>query len=206
MRHYQSTPEKKFLGMAILFFLIPVFLVFYVLFVINWRPSTDTIIIAVACALLGLFFYWQHKKKQAAIEAEAIQAGQYAAEAGEDYEGGPLEEGEEGQLEEDFPEELDEEAPEEELEEEYAAPAAKPKKPKNVSPKLSKPKPFPKKQLKKKPAKKPAAVAEDEEPEEADEGLAEEEPDEEPEEGNAEEEIDEGELDDKEGLEEETGK
>ncbi len=65
MRRFKSTPQKKFIGMTILFVLIPLFLLLYVLFVIDWRPSSDTLIIAAAIAILFLYLYSRYKKQAA---------------------------------------------------------------------------------------------------------------------------------------------
>ena len=46
MRKFKTTPQKKFVGMIILFVGIPLFLLAYILFVLNWRPGFDTVVIS----------------------------------------------------------------------------------------------------------------------------------------------------------------
>ncbi len=70
MRKFKTTPQKKFVGMIILFVGIPLFLLAYILFVLNWRPGLDTLIIFVAIAILALYFYLKYKK-QLALQGKA---------------------------------------------------------------------------------------------------------------------------------------
>ena len=65
MRKFKSTPQKKFLGMVILFAGIPLFLLLYALFITDWRPSTDTTVIVVALAAIFYYFYRKYKKQPA---------------------------------------------------------------------------------------------------------------------------------------------
>ncbi len=70
MRKFKTTPQKKFIGMIILFVLIPIFLLAYVFLVIDWRPGADTIVIVAAIAILAFYFYTQYKK-QLALQGKA---------------------------------------------------------------------------------------------------------------------------------------
>lgn len=63
MRKFKTTPQKKFVGMIILFVLIPLFLLAYIFLVIDWRPGLDTVVIVAAIAILAFYFYLQYKKQ-----------------------------------------------------------------------------------------------------------------------------------------------
>ncbi len=65
MRKFKTTPQKKFVGMIILFVGIPLFILAYIFLVLKWRPGFDTVIISAAIAILALYFYLQYKKQLA---------------------------------------------------------------------------------------------------------------------------------------------
>jgi len=96
MRRFKGTPQKKFIGMLILFVFIPLFLLWYVVFFLDKKPSTETMIILGLVAVLALFLYWKYKKQLRAI----AQAGQ-TEESFEDRGLGQ----EENDMDEDNPEE-----------------------------------------------------------------------------------------------------
>ena len=62
MRRFQTTPQKKLLGMTILFVFVPLFLVWYWVFFLNHKPGNDTIVILAAVVLLSAYFYLKNKK------------------------------------------------------------------------------------------------------------------------------------------------
>ena len=93
MRKFKTTPQKKFVGMIILFVGIPLFILAYIFLVLKWRPGLDTVVISAAIAVLALYFYLNYKK-QLALQGKAEV---------------PLDEAPEGELSEEG------ELPEEEL-------------------------------------------------------------------------------------------
>ena len=73
MKHFQTTPQKKFIGMLILFVFIPLFLLWYVIFFLDKKPDETTIAIIACIALLALYLYWKYKK-----QIDALGAGKAA--------------------------------------------------------------------------------------------------------------------------------
>ncbi len=63
MRKFKTTPQKKLVGMLILFVFIPLFLLWYIVFFLDNKPKPDTLIILGACIVLGLYFYRRYKKQ-----------------------------------------------------------------------------------------------------------------------------------------------
>ena len=62
MRRFEATPQKKFLGMVILFVFVPLFLVWYWVFFLGHRPGADTMVIIAACLLLAAYFYLKNRQ------------------------------------------------------------------------------------------------------------------------------------------------
>ena len=75
MRRFKATPQKKLVGMLILFVLLPLFLLWYVIFFLDKRPGIDTIILIAAILLLAAYFYLRYKKQVKAFAASK-QAGE----------------------------------------------------------------------------------------------------------------------------------
>jgi hypothetical protein len=91
MRKFKTTPQKKMIGMLILFVLIPLFLLWYIVFFLDNKPKPDTLIILGACIVLGLYLYMRYKKQIDALAgAKPAQPEQAATEgpegAGEEFE------------------------------------------------------------------------------------------------------------------------
>jgi len=108
MRRFKTTPQKKLAGMLILFVFIPLFLLWYGIFFLDNKPSPETLVIIVAVAVLGAYFYLRYKK-----QIQAIAAGQLPAQPADKF-AETNESAEEELLEED---ESDEAPVEEELNE-----------------------------------------------------------------------------------------
>ena len=81
MRRFQTTPQKKLVGMLILFVFIPLFLLWYFIFFLGNKPGTDTIIILACVAILAAYFYLRYKR-----QIDALAAGQPAEELPEEAE------------------------------------------------------------------------------------------------------------------------
>ena len=81
MRRFQTTPQKKLVGMLILFVFVPLFLLWYVIFFLDNRPDGVTIAIIVCIALVGIYFYRKYRK-----QIDALAAGQPAEELPEEAE------------------------------------------------------------------------------------------------------------------------
>ncbi|MBN2067925.1 MAG: hypothetical protein JW744_05650 [Candidatus Diapherotrites archaeon] len=124
MRRFKSTPQKKFIGMAILFVLIPLFLLFYALFIIDWRPRADTIIIVAAIA--ALFFYLYRRYKMQSAEQAELE-GPMQPEEGEFSDSGEGS-GDSEDLPVDSGEELEEPVDSDEFDEEPVKPVKKKRK------------------------------------------------------------------------------
>ena len=90
MRRFQTTPQKKLIGMLILFVFIPLFLLWYLIFFLDNRPDEVTMVILVCIALLGIYFYRKYRKQ---IEALAAGVAPVEKPVGEqDEEAEPVEE------------------------------------------------------------------------------------------------------------------
>lgn len=91
MRRFQPTPQKKLLGMAILFVALPLFLLWYWVFFLNHKPGADTMVILVAVALLSVYFYIKNRPMVNAFvfgkKPEDEMAEQLSEESPEDSEG-----------------------------------------------------------------------------------------------------------------------
>jgi len=119
MRRFKTTPQKKLLGMIILFVLIPLFLLWFTVFVLEKSPGLDTIAIIVAVALLAFWFYRKYKK-----QVDALSGAKQPEEP----------------LEEDFSgEETEEDFPDKEIDEDFAGEG--PESPVEEPPKETKPAP-----------------------------------------------------------------
>lgn len=92
MRRFQTTPQKKLIGMLVLFVFIPLFLLWYLIFFLDNRPDEVTIAILVCIALLGIYFYRKYRKQIEALAAGVVPAAQPVEEQGEGAEPGSVEE------------------------------------------------------------------------------------------------------------------
>ena len=102
MRRFKTTPQKKLIGMLILFVFIPLFLLWYVVFFLDNKPGLDTLIILGLIIVLALYFYFKYKKQIDAIASGKAQTpGPEEALAEEPL----LDEEEFPESEEEFPEE-----------------------------------------------------------------------------------------------------
>ena len=132
MRKFKATPQKKLIGMAILFVLVPLFLLWYWVFFLGHKPGTDTMAIIACVAVLAAFLYLRYKKQLAKAQSMPTEGEELPAEGEslpEDDEteseekGGKEAEfeegGEEGAEEDEIEEAESEEAPEEEAEKKY---------------------------------------------------------------------------------------
>lgn len=119
MRKFKTNPQKKLIGMAILFVFIPLFLLWYWVFFLGHKPGTDTMVILACVAALAAFLYLRYKKQLAKAQAEPAE-GEELPEEGEglpEEEETEPEEGREEEAEEDEGEESLDEAGEYEAEE-----------------------------------------------------------------------------------------
>ncbi|MFA4855918.1 MAG: hypothetical protein WC634_05030 [archaeon] len=125
MRKFKATPQKKLIGMAILFVLVPLFLLWYWVFFLGHKPGTDTMAIIACVAVLAAFLYLRYKKQLAKAQSMPAE-GESLPEDDEtesEEKGGKEAEfeegGEEGAEEDEIEEAESEEAPEEEVEKKY---------------------------------------------------------------------------------------
>ena len=79
MRRFKTTPQKKLVGMLILFVFIPLFLLWYVVFFLDNKPGLDTMVILGLIVVLALYFYLKYKK-----QIDAIASGKKPEEEPED--------------------------------------------------------------------------------------------------------------------------
>jgi len=103
MRRFPSTPEKKSIGMFILFALIPLFIAWYWIFFLDHKPDSNTLIILGVFALLIGYIYYKYREK-----VEALLFGA-KPEPAEDPVEEPVEDDGEQSLDEELSERLDEE-------------------------------------------------------------------------------------------------
>jgi len=126
MGKFKSTPQKKLVGMLILFVFIPLFLLWYLIFFLDNIPGYDTLIVLGCLALLIAYLYWKYRKQIKALAGEPVEEDDgipekiseddleeelEEEELEEDLEELPEEEIADDLEEEDFKEELPEEAP-----------------------------------------------------------------------------------------------
>lgn len=121
MRKFKATPQKKLIGMAILFVFVPLFLLWYWVFFLGHKPGTDTMVIIACVAALAAFLYLRYKKQAALAKTQfgPAEGEELPEEEPEDDEAEPEEEegGEEAEFEEGGEEEAEEEKNEEGAEE-----------------------------------------------------------------------------------------
>ena len=83
MRRFQTTPQKKLIGMLILFVFIPLFILWYLIFFLDNKPDEATIAILVCIALLGIYFYRKYRKQIEALAAGVAPVEEPVEEEGE---------------------------------------------------------------------------------------------------------------------------
>lgn len=100
MRRFQATPQKKLLGMVILFVLVPLFLVWYWVFFLDHKPGNDTSIIIVASLLLAAYFYLKNRgmvnefvfgRKKEDVMAEQASENPFEEDSVEEFDGDSVE-------------------------------------------------------------------------------------------------------------------
>lgn len=120
MRKFKATPQKKLIGMAILFVFVPLFLLWYWVFFLGHKPGTDTMVIIACVAALAAFLYLRYEKQAALAKVQSgpAEGEELPEEEPKDNEAESEEEGgEEAEFEEGGKEEAEEEKNEEGAEE-----------------------------------------------------------------------------------------
>ena len=83
MHRFKTTPQKKLVGMLILFVCIPLFLLWYVVFFLGRKPGLDTLMLLAAVAVLASYLYYKYRKQVAEL-AQKAGVGETPAEPVED--------------------------------------------------------------------------------------------------------------------------